>query len=113
MKPFDDYYNLFPSIDKKKILTFEGEHIINKGSILPYILSINILCNNEIFTFTYESMKKNSEINFHYLLEYINIYYFLFKEKINKSGMGIVVFFQSYDLISKIIEYNNYFKINN
>ena len=107
MKPFDDYYNLFPSIDKKKILTFEGEHIINKGSILPYILSINILCNNEIFTFTYESMKKNSEINFHYLLEYINIYYFLFKEKINKSGMGIVVFFQSYDLISKIIEYNN------
>ena len=111
MKPFDDYYNLFPSIDKKKILTFEGDHIINKGNILPFILSTNVLCNNEIFTFTHESMKKNSEINIHYLLEFINIYFFLFKDKIKKSGMGIVVFFQSYDLISKIVEYNNKKKI--
>ena len=109
MKPFDDYYNLFPTINRKKILTFEGEHIINKGSILPFILSNNIFCNNEIFSFTYESMKKNSEQNIHYLLEFINIYYFLFKEKINNNekGIGIVLFFQSYDLISKIIEYNN------
>ena len=109
MKPFDDYYNLFPTINRKKILTFEGEHIINKGSILPFILSNNILCNNEIFSFTYESMKKNSEQNIHYLLEFINIYYFLHKEKINRNekGMGIVIFFQSYDLIFKIIEFNS------
>ena len=109
MKPFDDYYNLFPTINKQKILTFEGEHIIDKGSILPFILQNNILCNNEIFTFTYESMRNNTEQNIHSLLEYINIYYLLLIEKINKNekGMGIVVFFQSYDLISKIIEYNN------
>ena len=109
MKPFDDYYNLFPTINKKKILIFEGEHIIDKGHIMPFILSNNILCNNEIFTFTYEFMKKNSEQNIHYLLEYINRYYFVFKEIINKNenGMGIVVFFQSYDLINKVIEYNN------
>ena len=111
MKPFDDYYNLFPTINKNKILTFEGEHIINKGSILPFILCNNILCNNEIFTFTYESMKNNSEMNIHYLLKVVNIYYELFKEKINKNGTGIVVFFQSYDFISKIIEYNNKNKI--
>ena len=109
MKPFDDYYNLFPDLNKNQILTFEGEHIINKGSILPYIISNNILSNNEIYSFTYESMKTNSEINIHYLLEYINIYYTLFKDKINnkEKGKGIVVFFQSYDLIKKVVEYNN------
>ena len=109
MKPFDDFYNLFPTINKQKILIFEGEHIINKGSIIPFILQNNVLSNNEIFTFTYESMKKDSELIIHYLLEYINIYHSLFEEIINNNekGMGIVVFFQSYDLISKIIEYNN------
>ena len=107
MKPFDDYYNLFPTLNKKRILIFEGEHIINKGKILPYIISNNILYNNEILSFTYESMKINGELYIHFLLEIMNIYYSLFKEKINKNGMGIVVFFQSYDFISKIIEYNN------
>ena len=109
MKPFDDFYNLFPDLNKNQILTFEGEHIIKQGSILPYIISNNILSNNEIYTFTYESMKINSEMNIHYLLEYINIYYDLFK-RFNHSeekGKGIVVFFQSYDFIKKIIEYNN------
>ena len=71
MKPFDDFYNLFPSLNKEQILTFEGEHIINQGSILPYIIGNNILSNNEVFTFTYDAMKKNGEQNIHYLLEYI------------------------------------------
>ena len=109
MKPFDDFYNLFPDLNKEQILTFEGEHIIKQGSILPYIISNNILSNNEIYTFTYDSMKTNSEMNIHYLLEYINIYYDLFKRfnHDKEKGKGIVVFFQSYDLIKKIIEYNN------
>ena len=111
MKPFDDYYNLFPTLNKNKILTFEGEHIINKGSIMPFILCNNVLCNNEIYTFTYESMKNNYELNIHYLLKYINIYYDLFKDKEDANGIGIVVFFQSYDFISKIINYNNKNKI--
>ena len=112
MKPFDDFYNLFPELNKEQILIYEGEHIIKEGSLLPYIISNNILCNNEIYTFTYESMKTNSELNIHYLLEYINIYYDLFNNQIkknekNKKGLGIVAFFQSYDLIKKIIEYNS------
>ena len=113
MKPFDEFYNLFPDLNKEQIITFEGEHIIKPGSILPYIINNNILSNNEIFTFTYESMKTNSELNIHYILEYINIYFELFSNKINrnKKGLGIVVFFQSYDLIKKIIEYNDKRKI--
>jgi len=51
-------------------------------------------------------MKVNSELNIHYLLKIINDYYDLFK-KLNKKGMGIVVFFQSYDLVSKVVDYNN------
>ena len=106
LKPFDDYYNLFPNLNKNRILTFEGEHIINKGSILLYIIGNNFLCNNQTISFTYESMKVNSELNIHYLLKIINDYYDLFK-KMNKKGMGIVVFFQSYDLVSKVVDYNN------
>ena len=111
MKPFDDFYNLFPTLNKNQILTFEGEHIINKGSILPYIISNNILCNNDIYTFTYDAMKKNGEQNIHYLLEFINIYYDLFKKIKKNRGIGIVLFFQSYDLINKIIEYNDINKV--
>ena len=109
MKPFDDFYNLFPELNKNQIITYEGEHIIKQGSILPYIISNNILSNNEIYSFTYESMKSNSELNIHYLLYYINIYYNLFEKKIikNEKGIGIVIFFQSYDLIKKVIEYND------
>ena len=106
LKPFDDYYNLFPNVNKDRILIFEGEHIINKGNILLSIIGNNFLCNNQIISFTYESMKINSELNIHYLLKIINDYYSLFK-KLNKNGMGIVVFFQSYDLVSKVIDYNN------
>ena len=53
LKPFDDYYNLFPNVNKDRILTFEGEHIINKGNILLSIIGNNFLCNNQIISFTY------------------------------------------------------------
>ena len=108
MKPFDDFYNLFPSLNKNRILTFEGEHIIKKETILPFIFSNNIKCNNEIFTFTYESMKKNSEQNINCLLFYINEYYDNIIKNIEQNkNFGIVIFVQSYEMISKIINYNN------
>jgi chromosome transmission fidelity protein 1 len=108
LKPFDDYYNLFPNLNKKQILKFEGDHIINQGNILPYIICNNIFCNNEILSFTNESMENdNDSLNIHYLLEYINQYYTLFKEKIIIKRTGIVVFFKSYNLMNKAVEYSN------
>ena len=108
LKPFDDYYNLFPNLNKKQILKFEGDHIINQGNILHYIICNNIFCNNEILSFTNESMENdNDSLNIHYLLEYINQYYTLFKEKIIIKRTGIVVFFKSYNLMNKTVEYNN------
>ena len=61
MKPFDDYYNLFPNLNKKQILKFEGDHIINQGNILPYIICNNIFCNNEILSFINESKENDND----------------------------------------------------
>ena len=110
IQPFQDFYHLFgKDINKENIISFEGDHIIPKGNIKAFILSNDIFANNESFLFTYENMKKNNERNIHNLLLYINNYYNLLQK--NFKGKGIGIFFPSYDLMNKVIKYNNEKKI--
>ena len=107
LKPFDDFYSLMKN--KEKILTFEGEHLIEKNSILSIIINKNFYNDNNNFCFNYENLQKNLSNIFENLLFIIKEFFEILEK--NFKGKGMVVFFPNYEILNKIKQYNkNNFK---
>ena len=113
LKPFDDFYSLIKN--KEKILTFEGEHLIEKNSILSIIINKNFYSDNKNFCFNYENLQKNISNIFENLLFIIKEFFEILEKNFN--GKGMVIFFPNYEILNKIKIYikNNYkkFSLNN
>lgn len=110
MQPFDDFFNLF-SLQKNQIKVYEGDHIINPENIFPLSISNDIYNNNEPLSFTYEQINKKKNQLYCTLLRVIQSLLSILENQKHFPPCGIAVFFQSYDFINQIVNYNSQNKI--